>query len=155
MGKPGPAIYTDVTLQNSTDDSLALYDKVDWYGSANHPVIIPARQPDKIKHQADPQTGCSVGGVAYTIRKNIRWVVAWSNMKDEDNQVYIDIIKTDEKIDWSFYQSLLKTSDSIADPVNKYKNTALAKIEPSSTAPGLKAALNPAFYQSHLLPTQV
>ncbi|KAK8482435.1 hypothetical protein V6N11_044815 [Hibiscus sabdariffa] len=155
MGKPGPAIYTDVTLNNSSDDNLALYDKVDWYGSANHPIIIPAQQPDKIKHQADPQTGCSEGGVAYTVRKNIRWVVAWSNMKDEDNKVYIDIIKTEDKIDWSFYQSLLKTSESIAEPVNKYKNTARAKIEPSSTAPDLRAILHPAFYQSLYPPTQI
>ncbi|KAL4291459.1 hypothetical protein GQ457_14G020760 [Hibiscus cannabinus] len=86
MGRPGPAIHTDLILENNTGYSLALFDKVDWYGSANPPSVIQRRMPEKIKHQADSQTGCSKGGVVYTIRKNIRWLVAWSNMKDEDNK---------------------------------------------------------------------
>ncbi|XP_039002863.1 uncharacterized protein LOC120129431 [Hibiscus syriacus] len=144
MGKPGPAIYTDVTIDNCTNENLSLYDEVDWYGFANRPLVIPAQMSEKIKHQADSQTGDSKGGVAYTIKKNIRWVVAWSNMKDKDNMVYIDITETDEKIDWNFYQSLLDTSDSNPEAVNKYRNTTVANIDPSSVTPLMRAALNPA-----------
>ncbi|KAK8482437.1 hypothetical protein V6N11_044813 [Hibiscus sabdariffa] len=154
MGRPGPAIHTDLILVNNTGDSLALYDKVDWYGSANLPSVIQRRTPEKIKHQADSQTGCSKGGVVYTIRKNIRWLVAWSNMKDEDNKVYTEIIQNDFTINWSIYESLLDTSDSTADPVNKFKNSASAEIEPSSIAPVLKAALKLAPYQFVLAPKQ-
>ncbi|KAK8999092.1 hypothetical protein V6N11_070270 [Hibiscus sabdariffa] len=146
MGKPGPAVYTDVTLENSTDDSFILYDLHNWYGSANYPQVVPAQLSEKVKHQADPQTGCSKGGVAYTIKNNIRWVVAWSNMKDKENKVYIDIIESNVAIDWEFYRTLLDTSYPNPDAVNKYRHTTVATIDPSSVTPPMKAAVDPAIF---------
>ncbi|KAK9019747.1 hypothetical protein V6N11_054255 [Hibiscus sabdariffa] len=144
MGLPGPAIYTAVTLGNDTDDGLTLYDYKDWYGSADHPQVIQPQLSEQIKHEADPQTGCSKGGVAYTIKNNIRWLVAWTNMKDEYNKVYVNIIEEDGKIDWDSYRSLLNTSSSSPVCVYKYEHVAVANIDPSSVKPLAKAALGPA-----------
>ncbi|KAL4386390.1 hypothetical protein GQ457_09G027110 [Hibiscus cannabinus] len=140
-GKTGPAIYTELILENLSDESLAHYQQHNWYGSGNFPQIIHRRMSAEIKHEADSGTGCSKGGVAYTIRDNIRWIVAWSNMKDKENKVYIDVIETDGSIDWDVYGSLLDTSKPKPNAVNKYWNRAVASIDPSSVTPLMKATL--------------
>ncbi|KAK9020134.1 hypothetical protein V6N11_054627 [Hibiscus sabdariffa] len=75
--------------------------------------LLEHRRNKKIQHQADPQTGCSKGETAYTIKNNIRWVATRSNMKDEYKKVY------------------------------KYELTAVATIDPSNVTPYMIASLAP------------
>ncbi|KAK9019730.1 hypothetical protein V6N11_054244 [Hibiscus sabdariffa] len=140
-GKTGPAIYTEVILESLSDESLIHYEEHNWYGYANFPRVIHRRTSAEIKHEADSGTGCSKGGVAYTIRDNIKWIVAWSNMKDKENKVYIDVIETDGSIDWGMYGSLVDTSKPKPKAVNKYWNRVVASIDPSSVTPLMKATL--------------
>ncbi|KAK9019729.1 hypothetical protein V6N11_054237 [Hibiscus sabdariffa] len=142
--KQGPAIYTFVTLDNWSNDYLTFYDRHNWYGSSDFSLGVSPRSSENIKHLADPQTGDSKGAVAYTIRKNIKWVVAWSNMKDKGNKVYIDVVETNGRIDWGVYESLLDASSPRPDAVNKCCNMAVANIDPSSVTPFVKATLTAA-----------
>ncbi|KAK8999091.1 hypothetical protein V6N11_070269 [Hibiscus sabdariffa] len=144
MGKPGPAMFTDVTLANATYEILTLSEIHNWYGTdANYPHVIPPLLPGKIKHYSDPLTGCSKGGVVYTVRNNIKWLIVWSNMRDEDNKVYIDIVAPGVEIDWDSYRKLLDKSSPIPAPVYKYQYTTMATIDPSSVTPLMMATLVP------------
>ncbi|KAL4387109.1 hypothetical protein GQ457_09G027120 [Hibiscus cannabinus] len=142
--KQGPAIYTFVALENWSNHYLTFHDRHNWHGSYNFPLGVSPRSSENIKHLADPRTGDSKGGVAYTIGKNIIWVVAWSNMKDEGNKVYIDVVEADGRIDWGVYESLLDASSPRPDAVNKHGSMAVANIDPSSVTPLLKATLTAA-----------
>ena len=70
----GPAFYTDVTLQNISNDNVNLADQIDWFGSGNRPFVLQAMWSNKIKHDADPRAGSSKGGAVYATPAGIKWV---------------------------------------------------------------------------------
>ncbi|KAK8477036.1 hypothetical protein V6N11_044853 [Hibiscus sabdariffa] len=136
-GSSGPAKYTNVTLQNNTDDNLMLSGQKDWYGSANPPAVIQAKSSAEFKHEAS--SGSSKGGVVYSVENGIKWIIAWSNMEDESNKVYIDITK--DAVDWFSIELLLANSTSNPPSVTKFGFTATATIQPDSSTPSLTANL--------------
>ncbi|KAK8509507.1 hypothetical protein V6N11_055211 [Hibiscus sabdariffa] len=105
VGGSGPAVLTVGTLENKLSNDLNLSDRKDWFGSGTYLPVVPAKGSADFKQDADSQAGCSKGGVVYTLQNGIKWVVAWSNMKNERNKVYYDTTDTD--IHWSTVESSL------------------------------------------------
>ncbi|KAK8991962.1 hypothetical protein V6N11_044855 [Hibiscus sabdariffa] len=134
-----PALYTNVSLQNNSDDNLLLSEQKDWYGSANAPPVIPAKSSAEFKHEADPSAESSKGGVVYAVENGIKWVIAWSNMDSDNNKVYVDITKED--VDWPSVEMLLANSTSHSSDATKDGFTATATIQPDSSTPSLTATL--------------
>ncbi|KAK8991981.1 hypothetical protein V6N11_044874 [Hibiscus sabdariffa] len=136
----GPAHHTDVTLQNKSNVNLSLSSQKDWYGSEQPPKDIDANSSASFLSVADVKTGSSKGGVVYTVTGKIKWVVAWSNMKDESNKVYIDITDTD--VDWPTVELFLDNSTFDPSPVSNLGYSATAMIHPDSPTPLLIAKLD-------------
>ncbi|KAK8486889.1 hypothetical protein V6N11_044752 [Hibiscus sabdariffa] len=137
--KVGPAIYTEVYFNNVTDNDLSTYDKKDWYGSGNQPLNVPSLQTRYFKHMADSYVGSSEGGAVFVIKQNIKWVVVWRNMMNEDNKVYTEIT-TDTNINWEFYQTQVKASSNHAEATKLgYKITV--DIDPYEVTPNMNAKL--------------
>ncbi|KAK8478369.1 hypothetical protein V6N11_044800 [Hibiscus sabdariffa] len=142
MSKVGPAVSTEVYLNNQTDQNFSTYDKKDWYGSGNQPLNVPALQTRYFQHLADSNVGSSEGGTVFVVKQDIKLVVVWRNMRDESNKVYVDIT-TDTTINWNFYKTQLATSSSHAEATNLgYKATV--DIDPNSVTPNLNAKLEQA-----------
>ncbi|KAK8976390.1 hypothetical protein V6N11_013526 [Hibiscus sabdariffa] len=142
MSKVGPAVSTEVYLNNQTDQNFSTYDKKDWYGSGNQPLNVPALQTRYFQHLADSNVGSSEGGTVFVVKQDIKLVVVWRNMRDESNKVYIDIT-TDTNINWNFYKTKLTTSSSHAEATNLgYKATV--DIDLNSVTPNLTAKLEQA-----------
>ncbi|KAK8991959.1 hypothetical protein V6N11_044852 [Hibiscus sabdariffa] len=135
----GPTSYTNVALQNNSDDILMLFDQNDWFGSAKYPQVIQATNSAEFKHDADRTAQSSKGGVAYAVENGIKWVIAWSNLSSENNKVYIDITK--EVVDWSSVELLLANSTFDPPSVTKYGFATTATIQSDIPRPLLIAEL--------------
>ncbi|KAK8490655.1 hypothetical protein V6N12_076270 [Hibiscus sabdariffa] len=150
MSKVGPAVSTEVYLNNQTDQNFSTYDKKDWYGSGNQPLNVPALQTRYFQHLADSNVGSSEGGTVFVVKQDIKLVVVWRNMRDESNKVmsrphpHIPTPPTtDTTINWNFYKTQLATSSSHAEATNLgYKATV--DIDPNSVTPNLNAKLEQA-----------
>ncbi|KAK8509484.1 hypothetical protein V6N11_055243 [Hibiscus sabdariffa] len=135
----GPAYYTDVTLQNNSNVNLSFSSKKEWYGSEQPQKDIEANSSASFLSLADTDAGSSKAGVVYAVTGDIKWVVAWSNMKGESNKVYIDITDTD--VDWHTVELFLDNSTFDPSAVSKLGYTATAMIHPDSPTPLLIAKL--------------
>ncbi|XP_039002878.1 uncharacterized protein LOC120129454 [Hibiscus syriacus] len=133
--KVGPAIYTDVYLNNQTVEDLNLSEAKDWYGSGKQPENVPLKEIRYFQHMADSDVGISEGGMAYFIKQNIQWIVVWRNMKDQDNKVYTDIT-TDSTINWDFYKEQLVKSDGHVE-MTKLGYKSILNIDPYSVKPNV------------------
>ncbi|KAK8991906.1 hypothetical protein V6N11_044803 [Hibiscus sabdariffa] len=137
--KVGPAISTEVYLNNLTDQSFSILDKKDWWGTGKPPVNVPALQTRYFMQLADSYKGYSEGGLVFVVKDDIKWVVAWSNILDQDNKVYTEITKKDS-VDWDKIKQQLELSGSHAEVTNEgYKSTV--DIDPYSVTPNMNAKL--------------
>ncbi|XP_039031862.1 uncharacterized protein LOC120166697 [Hibiscus syriacus] len=140
--KVGPAISTEVYLNNQTDQDFSTFDKKDWYGSGNQPLNVPAHQTRYFQHLADSNVGSSIGGTVFVIKQNIKWVVAWRNGVNEVNKVYTEIT-TDSPINWDNINVQLKKATNSAAASNLGFKSSL-EIDPTSVKPNLDAKLEEA-----------
>ncbi|KAK8485084.1 hypothetical protein V6N11_055389 [Hibiscus sabdariffa] len=84
LSMSGPAL--EVILHNESNDYLNLSGQIEWSGSEHPPKSLPEKTSVKFN------AGNSKVGVVYTIKNDIKWIIAWSNLTGESNKVYIDII---------------------------------------------------------------
>ncbi|KAK8991905.1 hypothetical protein V6N11_044802 [Hibiscus sabdariffa] len=146
--KMGPAIFTDVYLNNRSRQDLSPSETKYWYGSENKQEDFPPEQIQYFQHMADSDVGCSEGGVVFLIKQDIKWVVAWRNMVNEDNKVYTDIT-TESVINWDFYKKQLKKSVSHVQAENLGFKATL-NIDPYSVEPNVVGKLEETT-SSHIL----
>ncbi|KAK8991971.1 hypothetical protein V6N11_044869 [Hibiscus sabdariffa] len=136
----GAALLTQGTLQNNSNDSLSLPVFLDWSGSGTCPNVTPAKLSLTFCHNANAQGAGSKGGVVYTVGNGgIKWVIAWSNMENDANKVYVDI--TDAAVDWSAVKLSLESSSSNPSPVSKNGYTTTATIDADKNLPSFTATL--------------
>ncbi|KAK8501492.1 hypothetical protein V6N11_013506 [Hibiscus sabdariffa] len=147
--KMGPAIFTDVYLNNLTLQDLSPCETKYWYGSESEPEDVPPKQIQYFQHMADSDVGCSEGGVVFLIKQDIKWVVAWRNMVDEENKVYTDIT-TESIINWEFYKKQLKNSVSHVQ-ANNLGFKATLNIDLYSVEPNVVGKLEETTSSSHIL----
>ncbi|KAL4290852.1 hypothetical protein GQ457_14G020600 [Hibiscus cannabinus] len=147
--KTRPAIFTDVYLNNRTRQDLSPSETKYWYGSENKQEDLPPEQIQYFQHMADSDVGCSEGGVVFLIKQDIKWVVAWRNMVNEDNKVYTDIT-TESVINWDFYKKQLKKSVSHVQAENLGFKATL-NIDPYSVEPNVVGKLEETISSSHTL----
>ncbi|XP_039002886.1 uncharacterized protein LOC120129467 [Hibiscus syriacus] len=140
--KVGPAISTEVYLNNQTDEDLSTFDKKDWYGTGNQPLNVPSHQTRYFQHLADSNVGSSIAGSVFVIKQNIKWVVAWRNGNNEDNKVYTEIT-TDSPINWDNINAQLKKATNHAE-ASKLGFKSTLDIDPTSNKPNLNAKLEEA-----------
>ncbi|XVF82703.1 hypothetical protein PTKIN_Ptkin16aG0070400 [Pterospermum kingtungense] len=85
-------VYTEFELENFSGALLKLDDKTIWEGSRAiyPPKDIPGRGASAFKQEADyggPVIG-SIGGLEYIFGDGkYKWIIAWSNPKNELNKV--------------------------------------------------------------------
>ncbi|KAL4290188.1 hypothetical protein GQ457_14G021130 [Hibiscus cannabinus] len=136
----GDALLTQGTLENNSNDGLSLSGFNDWSGSGTCPNVTPAKLSLTFCHNADAQGAGSKGGVVYTVGNGgIKWVIAWSNMQNDENKVYVDI--TDTAVDWSAVKSSLENSSPNPSAVTKNGYTTTATIDANKNLPSFTATL--------------
>ncbi|XP_022748127.1 uncharacterized protein LOC111297757 [Durio zibethinus] len=135
--------YTECILENFSEEDLHLDDRIIWEGSKSKhfPTEIPKGEMREFKHEADfgcPVVG-SVVGLEYVFGEGnkYKWIIAWSNSKNELNKVYTEIIE-DEVADWDKIKLSLEKSGqhSVAE---KHQFLSEIVIDPTSATPTMKA----------------
>ncbi|TYI29408.1 hypothetical protein ES332_A05G314700v1 [Gossypium tomentosum] len=140
---PGIPVYTDGRLENFSGELLKLDDKIFWEGP----------RPEYLdKEIEDGNTGCflqkadsggSIGGLEYVFPGDeYKWVIAWSNARNDLNKVYTVIHRDD--VDWNEIKQSLDASgqESIFNGLNHdipYSSVAL--IDKTSPTPTIVAVL--------------
>ncbi|KAK6228612.1 hypothetical protein SCA6_000952 [Theobroma cacao] len=134
--KSGVPVYTQCQLQNHAGKKqyVTLDSGNDWHGSGSPPKTIQDQESGEFKHNAD-STG-SIGGVAY--------VVAWSNKEQQPNQVYTQILKGSDEVDWQQIKDNLDQSSHQSSDLGKLGYSSEAVIDKNNPAPSLKATFRPA-----------
>ncbi|KAL4289595.1 hypothetical protein GQ457_14G021040 [Hibiscus cannabinus] len=146
----GDALLTQGTLENNSNDGLSLSGFNDWSGSGTCPNVTPAKLSLTFCHNADAQGAGSKGGVVYTVGNGgIKWVIAWSNMQNDENKVYVDI--TDTAVDWSAVKSSLENSSPNPSAVTKNGYTTTATIDANKNLPSFTATLGVSIFVENIL----
>ncbi|EOY19732.1 hypothetical protein QUC31_005977 [Theobroma cacao] len=142
--KSGVPVYTQCQLQNHAGKKqyVTLDCQKDWHGSGDPPKTIQDQTSADFKHNAD-STG-SIGGVAFVLSNEIKWVVAWSNKEQQSNKVYTQILKGGDEVDWNQIKDNLDQSSNQSSDLDKYGYSSEAVIDKDNPAPSLQATLRPA-----------
>ncbi|EOY19508.1 Uncharacterized protein TCM_044628 [Theobroma cacao] len=132
----GVPVQTDVKLTNSSDANLKLDDVNFWEGSLEDdkvPKDIESSQELEFSHPADAKG--SVGGLEYKFGENLKWIVAWSNSKNDSNKVYAQIVDQNSTVRWAQIKEALDKSGSTFDTGEQFGYSSSVEIHPTSATP--------------------
>ncbi|MBA0880631.1 hypothetical protein Goshw_021650 [Gossypium schwendimanii] len=140
---PGIPIYTDGRLENHSGELMKLDNKIFWAGPR------PEYVDKEIKHghtglflQKANSEG-SIGGLEYIFPGDeYKWVIAWSNARNDLNKVYTVILRDDA--DWTEIKQSLDVSgqESIFNGLNyDIPYSSVVVIDKTSPTPTVVAAL--------------
>ncbi|KAK6228524.1 hypothetical protein SCA6_000864 [Theobroma cacao] len=139
---------TDCNLRNFSGAELKLDDKTFWEGFDLAAKDLPRQIRDKgtpmFKHNA---FGGSVigssGGLEYVFGGGeYKWIIAWSNSKNELNKVYTKIFKG-EVVGWNAIRESLAKSDD-KSICNEFGYSSNAVIDQTSSMPIMTVTLSKA-----------
>ncbi|XP_017984517.1 PREDICTED: uncharacterized protein LOC108663716 [Theobroma cacao] len=139
---------TDCNLRNFSGGELKLDDKTFWEGLDMNAKDLPRQILDKgtpkFKHDA---FGGSVigssGGLEYVFGGGeYKWIIAWSNSKNELNKVYTKIFKGDV-VGWNEIRESLAKSDDESS-CNEFGYSSDVVIDQTSSTPIMTATLSKA-----------
>ncbi|XWS75298.1 hypothetical protein CRYUN_Cryun01aG0074500 [Craigia yunnanensis] len=135
--------YTEIIIETFSDQVLKLDHNTFWKGSrANFfEKAIPNDTVRRFTHQADSGEEIigSVGGLEYLIGENIKWIIAWSNTKNEINKVYTQILQ-DEVVNWNEIKDNLDKSGPHYKIVKSHYSSDIV-IDPASATPTVQATV--------------
>ncbi|XWS08225.1 hypothetical protein CRYUN_Cryun41cG0061400 [Craigia yunnanensis] len=141
---PGVPVCTYGELKNTSGYNLTLDDDFFWAGPEPEdvPKDIENEKPGKFTQQAD--SGGSIGSLEYVFGEGekLKWVIAWSNAKNDLNKVYTQILKG--RANWNEIKQSLdkateKDSSEFKDGEIQYSSTV--EIDRTSATPTMKATL--------------
>ncbi|KAK8552697.1 hypothetical protein V6N12_041276 [Hibiscus sabdariffa] len=138
MAKQQSRNHTEGKLRNDSRHTLTLKSSQVWQGDqqTQFPKIILFGDVGEFSN------GNSVAGVAYHIADDGKnWVVAWSNPRGEDSQVYTDIV--DGYIDWVQIKRELDDRGKPMYEAVRFGYRATAVIDPKSCSPIMTATIEP------------
>ncbi|XVF82167.1 hypothetical protein PTKIN_Ptkin16aG0023200 [Pterospermum kingtungense] len=137
-------VSTECFLENTSGEVLKLDDKTIWEGSraVDFPKDIPGVGVGEFKQEADyggPVIG-SVGGLEYIFGDGkYKWIIAWSNPKNEINKVYTEILE-DDVVNWDQIKHGLEKSRDKCEVVKASFKSEI-EIDPTSATAKVKATL--------------
>ncbi|KAK8552698.1 hypothetical protein V6N12_041277 [Hibiscus sabdariffa] len=135
--------HTEGKLRNDAQHTLTLKSSKVWEGDqqTQFPKTILFGDVGEFTHDAGSGDG-SVAGLAYQIADDgKKWVVAWSNPRGEDSQVYTDIV--DGYIDWVQIKKELDDRGKPMYEAVRFGYRASVVIDPKSCSPIMTATIEP------------
>ncbi|KAH1064486.1 hypothetical protein J1N35_029473 [Gossypium stocksii] len=143
---PGIPVYTAGQLENISGELIKLDDKIFWEGPRPEYLDKEIQDGNTGYFVQKADSGGSIGGLEYVFSEaKYKWVIAWSNGRNDLNKVYTMILRDDA--DWTEIKQSLDASgqESIFNGLDydiPYSSTVV--IDKTSPTPKMGAVLQKA-----------
>ncbi|MFQ6640248.1 hypothetical protein Gotur_016738 [Gossypium turneri] len=140
---PGIPVYTAGQLENFSGELMKLDDKIFWNGPRPEKLDKEIKDEHTCFFLQKADSGGSIGGLEYVFPGDkYKWLIAWSNARNDLNKVYTVILPDDA--DWTEIKQSLDASgqESIFNGLNYgIPYSSIVVIDKTSPTPTMVAVL--------------